>query len=114
MHHSTDLNRPGGSPAEDPSITDKVSAVLQKVADHFTTERPTDVMEPNELLVGVGTAEYNVCGRSLSTGNAKVSRSAMAIAPEPPAGITRGEYALHLRRVLGASLPEPALTGGAR
>ncbi|WP_433856712.1 hypothetical protein [Streptomyces kronopolitis] len=114
MHHSTDLKPADGSTADSPTFAEKAARVLNQVAAHFTAIRPTELLEPDALLVSIGAESYNVCGRSLGSDSAHVSRTALSAAPERPDGITRGEYALHLRRAIGVEFAEPALTGGVR
>jgi hypothetical protein len=76
--------------------------VLGAVADHFTEVRPTEPMDPQELLVTIGAEAYNACGRSLGGRSAELARAAQAAAPAVVDGITRGEYALQLRKAASA------------
>ncbi|MFI9026357.1 hypothetical protein [Streptomyces sp. NPDC053560] len=100
MAHSTDLKSPPAAAGDDPDFTETVARVLAAVADHFTTARPGDRLEENALLINVQTQAYDICGRSIGSRAAHIARTAMAAAPEQPADITRGEYALRLRRVI--------------
>lgn len=94
MPNSTDLK-----------VGDRVmspSSVLLAVADHFTETDPTDVLEQHSLLVCVGAEAYRLTERR-STGEAQaLSKATLAVMPEVPEGITRGEFALHLRRAVSA------------
>lgn len=81
-----------------------VDRVLLAVADHFTNVNPTEVLDPGALVVTIGAEAYNASGRSLGGRTAELSRAALDAAPEATDGITRGEYALRLRRL-------PAPTG---
>ncbi|BBA98303.1 hypothetical protein RVR_4436 [Actinacidiphila reveromycinica] len=74
------------------------SAVLRAVADHFTDTNPTDVLEQHSLLVCVGAEAYRLTERRSDGSGQALSKAALATMPEVPAGITRGEFALHLRR----------------
>ncbi|WNI20358.1 hypothetical protein [Actinacidiphila sp. ITFR-21] len=77
-----------------------VDRVLLAVADHFTNVHPTEVLDPGALVVTIGAEAYNASGRSLNGGTGELSRAALAAAPEVTDDITRGEYALRLRRTL--------------
>lgn len=79
-----------------------VSLVLLAVADHFTETTPTDVLGGASLLVCVGAEAYKFTGRRSNGEGPALSKAAMAVMPEVPAGITRGEFALHLRRAVDA------------
>lgn len=112
MGHSTDL-KPASSAvnADSPDTSDfaeTVAHVLSRLADHFTDTRPTEPMEQGTLLVGISAQAYTVCGRSIGSRAAHITRAALRCAPAQPDGITRGEYALHVRRTLGT---EPTLVG---
>ena len=71
--------------------------VLLAVADHFTDTNPTDALEPSSLLTCVGVEAYKAANRRSAAAPA-LSKAALDTLPEVADGITRGEYALHLRR----------------
>ncbi|WP_381792890.1 hypothetical protein [Streptomyces niveus] len=82
---------------------DGVVPVLRAVAEHFTEIRPTEVLERQSLAIAFGAGAYKVADRSMSGGSDKLAGAALVLAPEAPDGITRGEYALLVRRVLAES-----------
>ena len=82
--------------AEDPKVT--AGRVLAAVADHLTDRDPTFVMDRCMRLVCIGAEAYKLADRSMFGDAPAMSRAALAEAPEVPEGITRGEYALLLRR----------------
>ncbi|QKW06987.1 hypothetical protein HUT18_11825 [Streptomyces sp. NA04227] len=102
MGHSTDLIPADGHTSVQPEHTEKVALVLAEVAAHFTTTRPTALLEQDALLVSVGAEAYKVCGRRIGSDAAHVSRTALTVAPSHTGGITRGEYAIRLRGVLAS------------
>lgn len=71
--------------------------VLAQVADHFTAVNPEEPLESHSLLVCISAEAYELAGRSVHGDAGTMSREAWAAAPEVPADITRGEFALHLR-----------------
>jgi hypothetical protein len=79
-----------------------VERVLLAVADHFTETDPTRPLEPAALLIAFGAEAYRLTDRSISGGGPALARAGLAAAPDPREGITRGEYALLLRRVPAA------------
>lgn len=85
---------------EDPKVT--AGRVLAAVADHLTAVNPTYAMEPCTRLVCIGGEAYKLADRSLFGDAPAMSRAALAEAPEVPRGITRGEYALLLRKAAKA------------
>lgn len=88
-----------------------VIGVLLAVAGHFTETDPTGALEPHALLIAFGAEAYRRTDRSISGGAQALSRAGLAAAPEPHEGITRGEYALLLRKAaasLGAEWGEDA------
>jgi hypothetical protein len=85
--------------AEDPRVT--AGRVLAAVAKHLTDTRPDDELNDSDLLVCVAAETYKFGGRNSGTGPA-VSRAAMTAAPERRPGVTRGEYALLLRKAATA------------
>ncbi|WP_432001575.1 hypothetical protein [Streptomyces sioyaensis] len=74
------------------------SCVLAAMADHFTQNDPTVALTEDSFLVCVGLKAYDLTGRSLNGIGPALSRAALSMAPVRPAGITRGEYALLLRK----------------
>lgn len=74
------------------------SSVLLAVANHFTETAPTDVLEQHSLLVCVGAEAYRLAERRSTGETQALSKAALAVMPEVPEGITRGEFALRLRR----------------
>lgn len=74
--------------------------VLTLTADHLTKTHPTGALDDTALLIGIGAAAYELTGRLTAGGGQALARAAARLAPPVPAGITRGEYALILRRVL--------------
>ncbi|MEU8870491.1 hypothetical protein AB0D24_04860 [Streptomyces javensis] len=85
---------------EDPKVT--AGRVLAAVADHLTAVNPTFAMELCTRLVCIGAEAYQLADRSMFGDAPAMSRAALAEAPEVPEGITRGEYALLLRRAAKA------------
>ncbi|WNI31484.1 hypothetical protein [Streptomyces sp. ITFR-6] len=82
-------------------VVDKwVTSVLLAVADHFTETTPTAVLEQHSLLVSVGAEAYRLVERRSDGSGQALSKAALAAMPEVPAGITRGEFALCLRRAV--------------
>lgn len=75
-----------------------VVRVLLAVAEHFTQILPTEVLDAEMLLVIISAKAYDACGRSVGRWSVELSRAAQAAAPQMAVGITRGEYALGLRR----------------
>ncbi|MEU8834863.1 hypothetical protein [Streptomyces sp900116325] len=76
--------------------------VLARVAAHFTTKDPSDVLEPHALLVCVSAEAHKLADRSRFIGSAQMSRAALAEAPDAPEAITRGEFALLLLKAATA------------
>jgi hypothetical protein len=97
MGHSTDLKREAAS-AEPGTFAIDVAEVLVAVADHFTTVNPTEALEQPALLIAFGAEAYKFTHRSTDGGCQALARASLAAAPEPATSITRGEYALVLRR----------------
>ncbi|MEU5834523.1 hypothetical protein ABZ820_12735 [Streptomyces diacarni] len=81
---------------EDPKVA--AGRVLAAVADHLTDRDPTFPMDPCMRLVCIGAEAYKLADRSVFGDAPAMSRAALAEAPEVPEGITRGEYALLLRK----------------
>lgn len=72
-----------------------VQRQLHSVARHLQTYRPADTMtEGARLTVALGI-----------TGSAPASRPVLAALPFPTRGVTRGEYALHVRKAAWAIAP---------
>lgn len=80
--------------------------VLLAVAGHFTETSPTKALEPQALVVAFTAEAYKLTDRSINGGSQALARAALAVAPEPNEGVTRGEYALILRRVPAAIAAE--------
>ncbi|MFE5662435.1 hypothetical protein ACFQ7W_00695 [Streptomyces niveus] len=71
---------------------------LRSIAQHLQAHRPADTMtEGARLAVALGI-----------TGSAPASRPVLAVLPFPARGVTRGEYALHVRK---AAWPVGPVTG---
>ncbi|MDN3056894.1 hypothetical protein PH213_20530 [Streptomyces sp. SRF1] len=101
MPNCTDqVVREGPEVTEDPKVT--AGRVLAAVADHLTTVNPTFRMERCTRLVCIGAEAYQLADRSLFGDAPAMSRAALAESPEVPEGITRGEYALLLRKAAKA------------
>ncbi|WP_284576712.1 hypothetical protein [Streptomyces sp. 2P-4] len=81
-------------------VDEGAHAVLLAVADHFTATHPTDVLEQHSLLIAFGAEAYKLTDRSLTGGATELARTALALAPAPADDVTRGEYALILRRTV--------------
>lgn len=64
--------------------------------DHFTEVRPTEPMDPQELLVTIGAEAYDLCGRSLGGRSGELARAAQAAAPGVPMTTTRAREALEV------------------
>ncbi|MGW1989637.1 hypothetical protein [Embleya sp. NPDC001921] len=77
--------------------TDKVVRVLGAVAHHLTVSRPEAKLGPDALSVVVSSKAYEICPRM---GARLLADAAMKAAPVGDHGITRGEYALRLRRTI--------------
>ncbi|MFD5788630.1 hypothetical protein ACFWH1_18655 [Streptomyces sp. NPDC127037] len=90
MPNCTDLKSPGTGEA--------ARLVLAAVAEHFTETNPTGVLEQHSLLVCVGAEAYRFTERRSDGSGQALSKAAFEVMPPLPAGITRGEFALHLRR----------------
>ncbi|MFI6700294.1 hypothetical protein ACIBJC_15175 [Streptomyces sp. NPDC050509] len=74
--------------ATTPASPLRTSALLRAIVQHLTAHRPDGRMTDGaRLTVAVGTA-----------GTATAARPVLRIMPWPARGITRGEYALHLRK----------------
>ncbi|MGW6459118.1 hypothetical protein ACWF94_24880 [Streptomyces sp. NPDC055078] len=86
-------------------MDDSAAAVLVAVEQHFRTVKPTGVLESINLLVCVGAEAYNLVGRRMSGNALALATAAMALMPELREGITRGEYALLLRALVGSTGP---------
>nr|WTB35077.1 hypothetical protein OG781_41525 [Streptomyces sp. NBC_00830] len=89
-----------------PNCTDRnaekaAGLVLLAIADHLTTTDPTGVLEQHSLLICVGAEAYKLADRSVIGGADELASAALALAPEPTGGLTRGEFALRLRRLVG-------------
>lgn len=101
MHNSTDqVTRETPDQTED--AVKMTGRVLAAAAHHFTQKDPTHALTEDSLLVCVGMKAYDLTGRSLSGIGPALSRAALSMAPGRPAGITRGEYALLLRKAAAA------------
>ncbi|WP_434593382.1 hypothetical protein [Streptomyces sp. A5-4] len=74
--------------------------VLAAVADHLSATSPDDVLEQHSLLISFGAEAYKLKDRSLSTGAQALAKAALAVAPERIDGITRGQYAGELLRLV--------------
>ncbi|MFC8723705.1 hypothetical protein [Streptomyces bacillaris] len=83
----------GATATAETNVTD----VLLAVANHFTATHPTAPLERNSLLIAFDAEAYNLLGRSTTSSNT-LARAALAMAPARTPGVTRGEYALILRR----------------
>lgn len=81
-------------------LDESTVAVLRAVGEHLRTVNPTDVLENTNLLMCVGAKAYNLVDRRLDGDAPRLARTAMAAMPELREGITRGEYALHIRNVV--------------
>ncbi|MGC4947763.1 hypothetical protein ACLQ2N_16400 [Streptomyces sp. DT224] len=81
-----------------PDAVETPSNVLLAVADHFTETNPTGALEQHSLLVCVGAEAYRLTERRSDGSGQALSKAAFAAMPPLPDGITRGEFALHLRR----------------
>lgn len=79
-----------------------VERVLLAVARHFTATEPTKPLEPHALLIAFGAEAYRLTDRSIGGGGQALARAGLAAAPDPHEGITRGEYALLLRKAPAA------------
>ncbi|MFE0765414.1 hypothetical protein [Streptomyces smyrnaeus] len=101
MGHSTDLKSADGTTTDDTDFATTVARVLANVAENLTENRPAESLDNRELLTSIDAEAYKVCGRSIGSRSAHVSRAAMLTAPAATGSITRGEYALRLRRTLG-------------
>ncbi|MEV3895357.1 hypothetical protein [Streptomyces anulatus] len=78
--------------------TGDAAAVLAAVAEHFTTTHPTAPLERHSLLIAFGAEAYKLTDRSITGGADKLAKAALELAPARIADVTRGEYALLLRR----------------
>ncbi|MFD4315040.1 hypothetical protein [Streptomyces sp. NPDC058548] len=74
--------------------------VLSAVAEHFTVTNPTDVLESANLLICVGAEAFRLVDRRPGGEAQALAKHVMTLMPELHEGITRGEYALHVRALL--------------
>lgn len=81
-----------------PVDTGDAVAVLLAVAEHFTATHPTAPLERHSLLIAFGAEAYKLHNRSLTGGADRLAKEALALAPARTGDVTRGEYALLLRR----------------
>ncbi|MFJ3545426.1 hypothetical protein ACIPQH_25060 [Streptomyces rubiginosohelvolus] len=81
-----------------PVDTGDAAAVLLAVAEHFTETHPTAPLERHSLLIAFGAEAYKLRNRSLTGDADKLAKAALALAPARTGDVTRGEYALLLRR----------------
>lgn len=106
MLNLTDRVPPGSVyGSEDPKLA--AGRVLESVAVHLTVVNPTQVMEGYTLPVCVGAEAFRLAERPSFPDATEAAKAAMEMAPVVRDGITRGEYALLLRKVVRAA-------GGAR
>ncbi|MEU1815187.1 hypothetical protein ABZ543_08310 [Streptomyces roseifaciens] len=104
MSHSTDLNREA-APDGPVALSPETATILDTVATHFIDARPADILEPSDVPVAIGAAAYNLSGRTSGGGASEFATAALAAAPAPVGfQLTRGEYALRLRRALEESV----------
>lgn len=87
------LRRALGRPLPAPGTPSSLDEQLLAVARRLTLYRPTDRMTDGARL----SITFVV------TGGAEASRPLLRVLPWPTDNITRGEYALHLRRIAHAS-----------
>ncbi|WP_225846939.1 hypothetical protein [Streptomyces sp. HPF1205] len=86
-----------------PDAEDDVVRILLAVADHFAEVRPTEALDTESLVVVISAETYDACGRSIDGRSTSLALAAHAAAPEMTEEMTRGEYALRLRRQFTAS-----------
>lgn len=79
-----------------------VVRVLDAVAGHFTEVHPTEPMDAGALAVTIAVEAYNATGRSIGN-TTGLAAAVTAVVPELDGDITRGEYALRVRRVAADS-----------
>ncbi|WTW95448.1 hypothetical protein OG216_19595 [Streptomycetaceae bacterium NBC_01309] len=84
----------------DPEPT--VQDVLLGVATHLTQTNPTAALESYTVLVCVGAEAYKQTDRRTDGVARALAQAAMTVVPEPPRAVTRGEYALWLRKVVAS------------
>ncbi|MCY0957688.1 hypothetical protein [Streptomyces sp. H27-H5] len=88
-------------PATPPARPDAfVAAVLVAVGEHFRTVNPADAVATANLLVRVTAEAYHLVERREARDAPALARVAMAVMPAAYAGISRGEYVLHIRNVV--------------
>jgi len=97
MPNLTDL-RQGGAQDGTEDLAVAVAEALAAVAVHFTATNPTGVLDETALLVCVSSEAYRLFDRMVGSSTQSAARGALEAAPERAAGITRGEYALLLRK----------------
>ncbi|MCX4550550.1 MULTISPECIES: hypothetical protein [unclassified Streptomyces] len=86
-----------------PVVDESTARLLRAVADHFTKINPAEVLEQDSLLISFGAEAYRLTDRKLGGAAQAMATAALAVAPELPDEITRGEYALRLHRLVVAS-----------
>ncbi|MGC0418353.1 hypothetical protein [Embleya sp. AB8] len=91
--NATDLKAPLAD-----ARSEDVMRVLGAVAHHLTVSRPDGKLGPDALAVVVSSKAYEICGPR--SGASLLADAAMKAAPVGDFGITRGEYALRVRRVI--------------
>lgn len=103
MNQITDQTR--GS-VQSGAFSSDAARVLVAVAEHMATTSPDDALEQHSLLVCVGAEAYRLTDRSITGGGQRLAREALDAAPllnEYPEGITRGNYAVCLLRLVEAA-----------
>ncbi|PSK52429.1 hypothetical protein B0E38_04755 [Streptomyces sp. 111WW2] len=80
----------------------KTAQVLAEVAKVLAGDRPTEAVDGVDFAVLVGTRSYEVAGRTCRGGGVSVSRTAMHMVGDIPAGVTREEFAVQVAEAAGA------------
>lgn len=91
----------GRSPDRSEEIGKLAGRVLVGVAKHLEVTSPSGVLAPDTLQVCVAAQAYDVAGRRAGEAE-EIAEAALAAVPEAPTGITRGKYAVLLRKAADA------------
>lgn len=97
MAQTTDLKRDSGAPC---ALSPETALILAAVADHFTEVDPTADLEQHSLLICFGAEAYRLTNGKPGGDSNRLSAAAFGAAPQFAPPVTRGEYALILRRTL--------------
>lgn len=98
MPQTTDLKLGSGAPTG--ALSEETALILVAVADHFTEVDPAADLEQHSLLISFGAEAYRLTDGKPGRNADGMAAAAFSAAPQFAPPVTRGEYALIVRRVL--------------